>query len=234
MHSIAETLSGIALGVTNDAEIESRLEEIKREEREQHAREQRKALNVPAWWTVEKFDESRWPALKSWIATGNLKSNLLIVGPTNVGKSHAACALALRAATEEKATIYRLREHAFYPLWDQARYHDSGLFRDVVEKAKRADVLVYDDLGKVEITKGTEYALTPFGCVLFDIFDERAERRRVNYVTTRYPAFDLLKKAVGEDFIRRVLQREGEDASRGRIIAYRAVCLRAEKHAEAE
>lgn len=202
-------------------EIREKIKKAEREELEKRVVDTRKNLGIPAWWTVDNFEEARWPEMASWLVSGDTKRNLLIVGPTNMGKSHAACALAMRAASERELSVYRLREHAFYPLWDQARYHESDMFRDVVAKAKRADILVYDDLGKVEITKGTEYALTPFGCVLFDIFDERAERRKVNYVTTRYPSFDLLKKAVGEDFIRRVLQREGDDASRGKIIAYK-------------
>ena len=202
-------------------EIREKIKKAEREELEKRVVDTRKNLGIPAWWTVDNFEEARWPEMASWLVSGDTKRNLLIVGPTNMGKSHAACALAMRAASERELSVYRLREHAFYPLWDQARYHESDMFRDVVAKAKRADILVYDDLGKVEITKGTEYALTPFGCVLFDIFDERAERRKVNYVTTRYPSFDFLKKAVGEDFIRRVLQREGDDASRGKIIAYK-------------
>lgn len=218
---IAERFTGLRVMPGCESEIQEMIKKAEREELEKRVIDTRKSLGIPSWWTVEKFEEARWPEMASWLVTGETKRNLLIVGPTNVGKSHAACALAMRAASERELSVYRLREHAFYPLWDQARYHDSGLFRDVVEKAKRADILVYDDLGKVEITKGTEYALTPFGCVLFDIFDERAERRKVNYVTTRYPSFDLLKKAVGEDFIRRVLQREGDDASRGKIIAYK-------------
>jgi DNA replication protein DnaC len=218
---LAERFSGLRVMPGCEDEIREKIKKAEREELEKRVVDTRKNLGIPAWWTVDNFEEARWPEMASWLVSGDTKRNLLIVGPTNMGKSHAACALAMRAASERELSVYRLREHAFYPLWDQARYHESDMFRDVVAKAKRADILVYDDLGKVEITKGTEYALTPFGCVLFDIFDERAERRKVNYVTTRYPSFDLLKKAVGEDFIRRVLQREGDDASRGKIIAYK-------------
>ena len=216
--SVQEELAAIlgVIEVCDDSAIHAREAEDRAEKLAAHIAEQDKALGCPKWWTAGSFDAARWPAAAQVLA-GDEKRNILFAAPTNCGKSHAACALARLDAAAGK-TLYRLREHSFYPLWDQSRYRESEGFKDAVTRAKRADVLVYDDLGKVEIVRGNGFALTPFGCVLFDIFDERAERRLRNIVTTRYPGWKELESVVGGDFLRRVLQIEANDKSRGHIV----------------
>ena len=220
---------GMLAGITpgDDAEVSARRAEHDAEDMKIHVAAQRKALGCPADWSVSTFNAARWPAMAACLAFGE-KRNIVAAAPTNTGKSHAMCALALKYAAEirpdgAKTTVFRLREHAFYPLWDQARYRESGDFREIVRQAIAATVLVYDDLGKVEITRGNGLSLTPFGCVVFDIFDCRAEQRKINLVTTRYPSRQALEKVVGDDFIRRVLQWEGEDKSRGSIIPFQNI-----------
>lgn len=220
---------GMLSGITpcDDAEVSARRAALDAEAMKTHVAAQRKALGCPGNWTVASFDATRWPAMAACLASSE-RRNILAAAPTNTGKSHALCALALKHAAEIrpdgfKTTVFRLREHAFYPLWDQNRYRESGDFREIVRQAIAATVLVYDDLGKVEITRGNGLALTPFGCVVFDIFDCRAEQRKINLVTTRYASQKQLQDVVGDDLIRRVLQWEAEDKSRGVIIPFRNI-----------
>ena len=217
-------------GIKTDEEIDAAMRAEATDARRRHLHEQNKILNAPMWWTFENLRAEPWPELWNEVKAkqnGDQRS-ILITAPTNSGKSHAAVAMA-RILAEQLAeayshlckwrymTVYRIKEHELCPLWEVSRYRRSADIEERIEKAMRADVLVYDDLGKVELVRGDGFALSPFGCVIFSIFDERAEKRKINIVTSRYDDLTHLQRAVGVDLIRRIVQLEGNDFH-GRVL----------------
>jgi len=216
-------------GWNDPAELQKRRAQAQAEERQNHIYEQERYIDAPAHWTLDNFDGGRWPVLMRAIAeikTGK-RFSLLLTGETNSGKSHALCAIARYLAGEvanpsapgddqRYMTVFRLKEHDLYPLWDTSRYRQSESFDAMIQRARNADALVYDDLGKVEWARGN-YALTPFGCVVFSVFDARAEARKINLVSSRYEDYEALQRAIGVDAVRRIVQAEA-GAFRARII----------------
>lgn len=197
-------------------------ESPKERERYAHIAKQERDFAAPSRWTWDNFDASASPKVADAMAAmrEGKRFSLLLHGETNSGKSHAVCAMARYLAGEiadpsvpedfqRYMTIFRMKEPEFAPLWDTQRYRRNEEFEAIVERAKKADVLVYEDMGKVEISKNG-YAFTPFGCVVFSIFDERAEARKINLVTSVYEDFEALQYAVGIDTIRRVVQKEAD------------------------
>ena len=105
------------------------------------------------------------------------KQNVVLVGPTGVGKSYLACALAQRACRDGFSALYTRAPQLFRDL--QAARAAGGLAR-LLAKLARVDALVVDD-----------FALAPMSELerrdFLDICDDRY-RLRSTALTSQLPA----------------------------------------------
>lgn len=171
-----------------------------------------KHLACPPWFTID-----RWSAPgKAYGMLGDFPADILssinemvigrsgiIIGPTNTGKSHLACAIA-RASGKRSM---RIKDFAFAPLCEVHKYRRSDEFQEMLDEATKCELLILDDFGKNECQRGD--GPTYYGNIILGIVDARAENHRQTIATTRYCNGDLLESRVSEDLIRRINQVEG-------------------------
>lgn len=102
--------------------------------------------------------------------------NLLMTGPTGVGKTWIACALAHKACRSGfTAQYYRLSR-----LFDELSYaHADGRYPLLMKKLARTDVIVLDDWGLTKIT-------APQRRDLLEVLDDRHDRRST-LITSQLP-----------------------------------------------
>jgi DNA replication protein DnaC len=74
--------------------------------------------------------------------------NVLITGPTGVGKTFLACALGQQACRQRHRVIYRRMPRLFAEL---TLAHGDGTYPIVLARFARVDVLILDDWGLVEL-----------------------------------------------------------------------------------
>ena len=112
--------------------------------------------------------------------------NLLITGPTGVGKTWIACALGNKACRDGFTVQY----HRLSRLFDELAYaHGDGRYPRVMKKLGRTDLLVLDDWGLNKLT-------APQRRDLLEILEERHERRST-LVTSQLPV-EHWHKMIGE------------------------------------
>lgn len=112
--------------------------------------------------------------------------NILITGPTGVGKTWIACALGNQACRDGFTVQY----HRLSRLFDELGYaHGDGRYPQVMKKLAATDVLVLDDWGLAKLT-------APQRRDLLDVLDDR-HGRRSTLVTSQLPV-DLWHKMIGE------------------------------------
>lgn len=202
-----------------DAEIARAEAESERIERAKLAEYALRKWDAPKHWTAENHDTTDWPGLADAFAAAGRQDgagNVLLLGPTGSGKSHAGVALARIHAAQGRTAIRETEPDL--KLAYEARKYDAAAIATLAEKMIYADVFLYDDAGKIELARGL--ALTDFGAFVFHVFDKRAERRRVNIVTSRYPTEKDLAGAVGADLVRRFLQIENGSRARSATITH--------------
>ena len=123
------------------------------------------------------LDRGRFTGLAHESAWVRRKQNVLLVGPTGVGKSYLACALAQRACRDGFSALYTRAPQLFRDL--QAARAAGGLAR-LLAKLARVDALVVDD-----------FALAPMSELerrdFLDICDDRY-RLRSTVLTSQLPA----------------------------------------------
>jgi len=85
-------------------------------------------------------------ALCQWL-TGH--RNIFIVGPTGVGKTYLACALAQKACREGYTVLYRRLPRL---LMEIAIARGDGSYHKLMENLAKTDILVIDDWGMAELT----------------------------------------------------------------------------------
>jgi DNA replication protein DnaC len=93
--------------------------------------------------------------------------NCIIVGPTGVGKSYLACALAHKACREGFRVLY-LRAPRLFD--DLALGHADGRYLKILAAYARIDLLVIDDWGLASLTQQQRHDL-------FEIIEERHDLR---------------------------------------------------------
>lgn len=134
--------------------------------------------------TLADLDDDLRLALVKWSEHG-AQSNLVLMGPVGVGKSHAAMAAAralwMRGWSVERWAVVRLLDRLN---WSNP---DNGLVMAMVESA---DLLVLDDLGAEPMH---EWELRRVGSFV----NERWDLQRPSIVTTNSALPDL-KAALGE------------------------------------
>ena len=112
--------------------------------------------------------------------------NLLVTGPTGVGKTWIACALGNKACRDG----FTARYHRLSRLFDDlALAHGDGRYPQIIKKLARTDVLLIDDWGLAKLT-------APQRRDLLDILDDRHDRKST-VVTSQLPV-DLWHKMIGE------------------------------------
>jgi len=102
--------------------------------------------------------------------------NLLITGPTGVGKTWIACAIAHKACRSGfTAQYYRLSR-----LFDELSYaHADGRYPLLMKKLARTDLIVLDDWGLAKLT-------APQRRDLLEVLDDRHDRRST-LITSQLP-----------------------------------------------
>lgn len=173
-----------------------------------------KHLAAPARFTLENYRTA--PAARAEISGGvaDVRTAIaafiagrsgIIIGPTNTGKSHLACAI----ARESGKRAMRLKDFDFYPMCEINKYRRSEEYQALLDEAKKCDLLILDDFGKNECQRGD--GPTYYGNIILGIIDARAEQHRQTIATTRYCNGKLLEDRVSEDLIRRINQVEGDN-----------------------
>jgi DNA replication protein DnaC len=233
---IRQAMESVRFTPQEEIEIRKRLAEREAKTKRDHLLSQESRLRAPEWWTKDNYNFTEWieagEMLEKMCGEPKEAHSLLLMAPTNSGKSHVLCAIARALAGEQidtgygekrYMTVYRIREHEFYEFWIAS--HKNKLneeFDKISERAKNTDVLVYEDIGKTVLVENNGFSFTPFGRIVFSIFDTRAETRKINLVSSIYESTKLLQQAIGVDTMRRVVQMEG-DIFRGRVLVKEAV-----------
>ena len=102
--------------------------------------------------------------------------NCLITGPTGVGKSYLACALAHKACREGYTALYLRASRMFEEL---ATAKGDGRYRKLLARYARIDLLVLDDWGLSPLTDEQRKDM-------LEILEDRHERRST-LVTSQFP-----------------------------------------------
>jgi DNA replication protein DnaC len=89
--------------------------------------------------------------------------NIIITGPTGVGKTFLACALANKACRNGFHSLY-LRSPGFY--YQMALSRNDGSYRNIMNKLSKTNVLIIDDFGIAPLTDSDRRDL-------FEVVDER-------------------------------------------------------------
>jgi DNA replication protein DnaC len=93
--------------------------------------------------------------------------NILLIGPTGIGKSWLACALAQKACRDGFSVLHKRTSELFREL---AVAHVDGSFGRLLTKFSRVDVLVLDDFAMAPLKDAERRDM-------LEIFDDRYQRR---------------------------------------------------------
>lgn len=110
---------------------------------------------------------ARWLSLVNESRWVRARHNVLLVGPTGIGKTYLACALAHKACRDGFSALYT---RAPQLLRDLRAAHADGSFPKRLQKLARTDVLVVDDFCMNPMTESERRDF-------LEVCDDRYERR---------------------------------------------------------
>jgi len=102
--------------------------------------------------------------------------NLLIIGPTGVGKSYLACALSHKACRDGHVVLYHRLPRLLEEL---ALAHHDGRYRKLMQALLKAELLVLDDFGLAPLSTEQQRDL-------LEIIEDRYDRRST-LITSQLP-----------------------------------------------
>ena len=126
---------------------------------------------LPQIKTFEKFDLTNLPInqekldeLRQFAFIMN-RENILLVGDSGTGKTHLALALAYEAITKN----YRIKYYRFSDLAKNIlNAYKQGYEKSLIEKLKRFDLLIIDELGYLPIDQNAEGLLFELFSMLYE------------------------------------------------------------------
>lgn len=104
------------------------------------------------------------------------KENVIICGPTGIGKSWLACALGQRAARDNRSILYHRLPKL---LTDLALARGDGRYARILKTLNRVELLILDDWGLEPLDAGARHDL-------LEILEER-HGRRSTLITSQIP-----------------------------------------------
>ena len=139
-----------------------------------------KQAKFPTLKTIEQFDFSQAPYLSKKEVTDLLggqfieeRTNLLFLGAPGTGKSHIATSLGVEACRRGKSVAFYTAANLGNLLVEMQDEQQLGKF---MSKLKKAELLIIDELGYVELSRQTTQ-------LMFQVFSERYEKGSI-LVTT--------------------------------------------------
>jgi len=154
-------------------------------------------LNCPEWFKLETFK----PAEK--IPEIIPEKNYLITGQPNEGKTHLACGIARKLTADGHGVAERIFEPEFAEFYKMHIGRYTNDLKNYIQKITRADILLWDDMCRT-------FSMYPdVKNSLLNIFNKRAEKRLQTIVTCQF-GYDEIVRQFGQDFLRRVIRKEGK------------------------
>lgn len=153
---------------------------------QQHDRSVNRRIQMagfPAIKRIEEFDFSYQPQLDekliyelASLAFLDDAKNIILLGAPGVGKTHLAIALGLNACIQERRVLFFSAEHLTQQL---AAAEVSGTLQKYLQNLSRAELIIIDELGYLELTKKT-------ATLFFQLIAKRYEKGSI-IVTSNKP-----------------------------------------------
>ncbi len=116
----------------------------------------------------------------NWLKTG---TDIIICGPTGVGKSYLCCALGMKACMMN----YKVKYYSFNKFLGQMKYEKSIGNYKTIERMSKKDLIILDDFGLEKMDKDSRM-------ILFELIEEKNKFPwPANEIEAREITYDELK-----------------------------------------